>query len=72
VSVQPSTIRATFFPNLLDIAQSFCAAAIFYRIVQQRRDCLRFVRTVLQHDCGDAENMRDIGNPGLLPQGLPP
>ena len=60
--------RNLFSEFALDIAQSFCAAAIFYRIVQQRRDCLRFVRTVFQCDCGDAEDVSDIGNPGLLPQ----
>jgi hypothetical protein len=50
----------------LDIAQPFCAAAVFHGIMQQRSDRFRLVRAVLHCDRGDPEDVRNIGYPGFL------
>ena len=68
-------VRATFDNSgnpfsefALDISQPLCAAAVFYCVVQQRRDRFRLVRAVLHCDRGDSEDVRNVGNPGLLPE----
>jgi hypothetical protein len=60
--------RHLFSKFTLDITQPFRAAAIFHGIMQQRRDGFCLIRAVLQCDRGDAEDMTDIGNSGLLPK----
>ena len=36
--------------------------------MQQRGDRFRLVRAVFHRDCSDPEDMRDVGDPGLLPE----
>src|SRR4029453_13830115 len=52
----------------LDITQSFRAATILNRVMQQGRDRFRFVRAVLHRDRGHTEDMRDVGDPCLFPE----
>src|SRR6266508_2897380 len=60
--------RYLFSELTLDITQSFRAATIFHCIMQQRRDRFCLISAVLQCDRGDPKDMRDKGNPGLLPK----
>ena len=53
---------------LADIAQSFGAAAIFHRVMQQGADRFGFIGSVLKRDRGHAKNMGNKGNPGFLPR----
>ena len=60
--------RHLFSEFTLDITEPFRAAAIFHRIMEQRRDRFCLIRAVFQRDCGDPEDMPDIRNPGLPPK----
>src|SRR4029077_19489545 len=59
----PGYVIAKFFA---DIAQSFCATAIFHRIMKKCADRFSLIPAVLKRDGSDTKNMRDVRNPCFL------
>src|SRR5216683_5747848 len=51
-----------------DVAQTFCASAIFNHIVEKGGNGFCFVRAILKRDGSDGKHMRDVGNAAAFPR----
>ncbi len=68
VSLQARTTAATRFPKLRpDVVQPGRPTAVFDRVVQQGRDGLVLVATVLEHESTHGENVGYVGHRRTLP-----